>query len=219
MKALALLLPLALLTAACATERSRVVETPTVASYQRVYDGPLAAAAIGRFTNASPYMRGIFSDGQDRLGNQAKTILQTHLAQTGRFDMLDRDNLDELALESSLSSEALQLEGARIVFTGEVTEFGRRTTGDTWLFGILSRGKRQTAYSKVSLNVVDARTGQVLHAVQGAGEFSLSDREAVGFGSQTGYDTTLNGKVLNLAITNAVDKLVADLESGAFRVQ
>ena len=43
---------------------------------------------IGRFQNSSPYMRGIFSAGEDRLGNQAKT----HLSQTGRFDLLDWDN-------------------------------------------------------------------------------------------------------------------------------
>lgn len=219
MKHITPLLALSLLIAGCTTERSRIVDTPTVASYSRDYNGPTTAAAIGRITNASPYLRGIFSDGQDRLGNQAKTILQTHLTQTSRFDMLDRDNLDELALESSLSGEALALEGARIVFTGEVTEFGRRTTGDNWLFGILSRGRKQTAYSKVSLNVVNAQSGEVLYAVQGAGEFSLSDRESLGFGSQSGYDTTLNGKVLNLAITNAVDELVADLDSGVFQVQ
>ena len=38
----------------------------------------------------------------------------------------------------------------------------------------------------------------------------------IGFGGTAGYDATLNGKVLNLAITEAVNNLVAGLERGAW---
>jgi curli biogenesis system outer membrane secretion channel CsgG len=101
-----------------------------------------------------------------------------------------------------------------LVVTGQVTEFGRRTSGDKQLFGILGRGKTQVAYSKVSVLLVDVRTSRIVYSVQGAGEFALSDREVVGFGTSSGYDSTLNGKVLNLAITNAVNKMVEALEGG-----
>jgi curli biogenesis system outer membrane secretion channel CsgG len=72
------------------------------------------------------------------------------------------------------------------------------------------------AYSKVSLNVVDVKTSAVVYSVQGAGEFDLSNREVLGFGTEAGYDSTLNGKVLNLSITDAVNKLVQGLEAGAW---
>ena len=36
----------------------------------------------------------------------------------------------------------------------------------------------------------------------------------LGIGSTSGYDSTLNGKVLNLAITDAVNKMVRAIESG-----
>ena len=108
--------------------------------------------------------------------------------------------------------------GADVIVSGQVTEFGRKTTGDEQLFGVLGRGKTQTAYSKVSLNLIDVKTGRVVGSIQGAGEFALSDREVVGFGSQNGYDSTLNGKVLNLAITDAVNKLVAAMESGTINM-
>ena len=94
------------------------------------------------------------------------------------------------------------------IITGDVTEFGRKTTGDHQLFGILGKGKQQVAYAKVVLNVVDVQTSEVVYSTQGAGEFSLSNREIVGFGGTAGYDATLNGKVLDLAIREAVDKLV-----------
>lgn len=206
------------LSAACATESSRVVATEPVASYGTSYSGPLTTIAVGKVANASPYMRGIFTSG-DQLGGQAKTILKTHLAQTGRFDVVDRDNLDEIAFESQTSGAAQALVGARFVVTGEVTEFGRKETGDHQLFGILGRGKQQIAYSKVSLNVVDVTTSRIVHAVQGAGEYELGSREVLGTGGTQGYDSTLNGKVLNLSITDAVNKLVRDLESGRVKLQ
>jgi curli biogenesis system outer membrane secretion channel CsgG len=200
-------------TVACASESHRVVATEPVASYGSRYSGPVVPIAVGKVANASPYMRGIFTSG-DQLGGQAKTILKTHLAQTGRFDVVDRDNLAEIAFESQTTGVSQELVGARYVITGEVTEFGRKEVGDQQVFGILGRGRKQIAYSKVSLNVVDVTTSRIVHAVQGAGEYELESREVLGTGGTQGYDSTLNGKVLNLSITDAVNKLVADLESG-----
>ena len=214
-RSLILLFFLAVIAAAgCATEARRTVATQTVATYGTVYNGPKYTLVVGSFQNRSSYMRGLFSDGLDRLGNQAKMILKTHLQQTNRFTVVDRDNMQAMALEASLRGETQRLKGAQVAITGDVAEFGRRETGDVQLFGILGSGKRQLDYAKVALNVVDAHTSEVIHAVQGAGEYELSNREVIGFGGAAGYDATLNRKVLNLAITNAVDHLVATLERG-----
>jgi len=40
----------------------------------------------------------------------------------------------------------------------------------------------------------------------------LSNREVLGFGGTAGYDSTLNGKVLDLAIREAINRLVEGLE-------
>jgi curli biogenesis system outer membrane secretion channel CsgG len=159
-------------------------------------------------------MRGLFSDGVDRLGGQAKTILITHLQQANRFLVMDRDNMKEIELESNLSGKTQKIKGADFVITGDVTEFGRKETGDQQLFGILGRGKTQVAYSKVSLNVVKAETSEVIFSTQGAGEYALSNREVVGFGGTASYDSTLNGKVLDLAIREAVNRLVEGIDAG-----
>ncbi len=131
--------------------------------------------------------------------------------------MLDRENLTEIKEEAKLSGRTQQLKGAAYVITGDVTEFGRKETGDQQLFGILGRGKIQVAYSKVSLNVVDTVTSEVIFSVQGAGEYALSNREIIGFGGTSGYDSTLNGKVLDLAIREAVNRLVDGLEQGTWK--
>jgi len=204
------------LASCAATESNRVIEAQTVKTYNTSYNGPRYALVIGNFQNRSSYQRGLFSDGTDRLGSQARTILKTHLQQTNRFDVVDRDNMEQIAEEARLSGTTQALEGAQVAVGGDVTEFGRKTTGDQQLFGILGSGKKQIAYAKVALNLVDVRTARVIYSAQGAGEYALSNREIVGFGGTAGYDATLNGKVLNLAITEAVNNLVEGLEQGAW---
>lgn len=207
----------ALVLAGCATEGSRAVQTQTVESYNTTYNGVKAPISVGKFDNRSSYNNGIFADGQDQLGGQAKTILVGHLQQTGRFSVLDRTNLSETAAEAKIKGKKQTLKGANYVITGDVTEFGRKVVGDHQLFGILGKGKEQVAYAKVTLNVVNAQTSEVVYSVQGAGEYSLSNREIIGFGGTAGYDSTLNGKVLDLAIREAVNKLVAGVESGRWQ--
>ena len=202
--------------AGCATESSRSIETPQVQAVQRPYSGPKVTVAVGKFDNRSDFMRGIFSDGIDRLGGQAKTILITHLQQSGRFAVMDRENMEEIKKEAALAGREQTLKGAAFTITGDVTAFGRKETGDAQLFGIVGSGKAQAAYAKVSLYLVDVATSEVIASVQGAGEYSLNNREVLGFGGTAGYDSTLNGKVLDLAIRQAVDALVAGLETGAW---
>ncbi|WP_145535588.1 CsgG/HfaB family protein [Yersinia thracica] len=207
----------ATLLSGCATESSRSLEVAKVASYGTQYNGTRSPISVGKFDNRSSYMSGIFSDGVDRLGGQSKTILVTHLQQTGRFNVLERTNMEELKNEAAISGQNQQLKGATYVVTGDVTEFGRKETGDRQLFGILGRGKSQVAYAKVNLNIVNVNTSEVVFSSQGAGEYELSNREVIGFGGTASYDSTLNGKVLDLAIREAVNNLVAGIESGAWQ--
>ncbi|CBA14597.1 CsgG/HfaB family protein [Xanthomonas albilineans] len=211
------LVVLGLAITSCATESHQSVAPQTVAAANIPYSGARAPIAVGKFDNRSSFMRGLFSDGADRLGSQAKTILITDLQQTNRFRVLDRDNMGEIKQEADIKRQAQQLKGADYVITGDVTEFGRKEIGDTQLFGIMGRGKQQQAYAKVSLNVVDSTTSEVVYSVQGGGEYSLSNREIVGFGGTSSYDSTLNGKVLDLAIREAVNRLTAAIDSGAWK--
>lgn len=206
------------LSACVTTEQSRVIDVPQVASAKQAYNGPRSPISVGNFQNRSDYLRGVFtSDSEDRLGNQAKTILISHLRQSNHFRVLDRENLSALRQEAGLAKTNNDFVGARYVVTGDVTAFGRKETGDHQLFGLLGRGKKQIAYAKVDLNIVDVQTSEVVYSVAGAGEYALSDREIIGFGSRSGYDSTLNGKVLDLAVREAVDKLVLGLSSGEWQ--
>nr|WP_245179784.1 CsgG/HfaB family protein [Cupriavidus sp. LEh25] len=202
--------------AGCATESSTALPVQKVESASRPYNGVRTPIAVGKFDNRSNYMRGVFSDGIDRLSGQAKTSLVTHLQQTNRFNVLERENLDEIRREAAIKNQAQRLKGADFVVTGDITEFGRKEVGDVQLFGILGRGKSQVAYAKVNLNIVNISTSEVVYSTQGAGEYTLSNREVIGFGGTASYDSTLNGKVMDLAMREAINNLVAAIENGAW---
>lgn len=205
--------------AGCATESSRSLQIEKVQSATTPYAGLRLPVSVGKFDNRSNFMRGVFSDGADRLGSQAKTTLVAHLQQSQRFSVLDRDNMTETGQEAKLQGAAQTLRGAAYVVTGDISEFGRKEVGDQQLFGLLGRGKSQMAYAKVTLNVVNSLTSEVVFSARGAGEYELSNREVLGFGGTAGYDATLNGKVLDLAIREAVNSLVAGKDAGQWGME
>jgi curli biogenesis system outer membrane secretion channel CsgG len=202
----------------CATETYQKVAITPVQSNKTMYVGIKSTLVLGNFNNRSNYMQGLFSSNVDRLGDQGKTILKTHLQQTNRFKVVDRENLGNLQQEAELLGIKQQIKGARYVISGGVTEFGRKVIGDKQLFGILGSGKSQIAYAKVSLTIIDVVTSEIIYTTQGAGEFQLNERQVVGFGSKAGYDATLNGKVLDFAIKESVNNMTRDLENNILQL-
>lgn len=120
------------LSACSTTETSKTIQSPQVTAAVATvkYAGAKTPVSVGKFDNRSSYMRGIFSDNVDRLGGQAKTILETHLQQSGYFSVLNRDNLAELQQEAGFTKSSQAIKGARYVLTGDVSEFGRKEVGD-----------------------------------------------------------------------------------------
>jgi len=213
----AFLLPLLVLAGCSATESSRTIEVPKVNASSQPYQGQKSKLVIGKFQNRSNFQNGIFNAETDQLGSQAKTILMTHLQQTNRFLVMDRANMAELSQEAQFAGANQKVIGAKYVVTGDVTEFGRKQTGDKQLFGLLGKGKEQVAYAKVALNIVDVETSSVVFSVMGAGEYSLENREVIGFGGTASYDATLNGKVLDLAMREAVNNLVEGIQNNQWQ--
>jgi curli biogenesis system outer membrane secretion channel CsgG len=187
------ILAAAMVAIGCVTETHRATQPVAAESLGTPTAGPGYTLLVGAFQNHSPYLQDAFGKGVDPLGTQAASLLKMHLRLTGRFVLVGRE-----------------VGGPPVAITGDVTEFGRRDTGR----GILGYSRKPVAYATVTLNVVDVRTGLVTYAVQGSGEYPLADREKDGFGTLAGYDARLNGKVLNRAILEAVDQLMAGLERG-----
>ena len=88
--------------------------------------------AIGRFTNETQYAKGLFYDKEnDPMRKQALDILSSKLAASGKFILLERDDLDVLVAEAGSSMDKI---GADFIILGSITEFGRKAEGEQKVF-------------------------------------------------------------------------------------
>lgn len=172
--------------------------------------------AIARFTNESIYGSGLFTDASgDRLGKQAADLLARHLMQTQRFNVVERQDISKLKAEAKLmglSEDQFKqdLQGVDALIMGSVAELGRDETGGSWLIG---KERTQRARARVVLRMVDPKTGQVFYSQEGSGDATLSSTSTLGFGGTSGFDSTLEGKAIDAAIVNMMNKVVQTLDS------
>ena len=167
--------------------------------------------AVTRFSNSTRYGKSLLYDGEnDPLADQARDMLVKRLVESDQFMVFERDNLDGLAFEQSLQDQdgELNLVGVDAVVIGSVTEFGRKTEGQS---GFLSSTKRQTAQAVVEARLVDPRTGLAFFSASGQGEASVEAGEVAGFGSQAGYDASLNDTAIASAVSDLTSEIVSKL--------
>jgi len=165
--------------------------------------------AVARFTNETKYGQSFFLDDQkDRIGKQAVDILSNKLLQTEKFIILERADLDKIQKELAIGSAAPLRNMADYIIVGSVTEFGRKDTGEV---GIFSRTKRQTAFAKVHVRMIEVATGLIIYSEDGEGTAFAEAGTIFGVGGRAGYDSTLNDKALEAAITNLASNIIEKL--------
>jgi curli biogenesis system outer membrane secretion channel CsgG len=165
--------------------------------------------AIARFTNETKYGQSFFVDeNKDTIGKQAVDILSSKLVETDKFILLERADLDKISKELNIENFAPLKNMADYLIVGSVTEFGRKDQGNV---GVFSRTKKQVAYAKVHIRLVEVRTGQILYSEEGDGEASSEAGTVLGVGGRAGYDATLNDKALEAAITNLASNIIENL--------
>ena len=171
---------------------------------------------IARFTNESTFGSGLFTDPQgDRLGKQAADILTRHLAETQRFNVVERQDVGRLKAEAQLmglSEKEFQqhLKGVDALIMGSVVELGRETTGKTWLIG---KSKTQRARARVVLRLVEPGSGAIFYTAEGSGDATMETTSTLGFGGTSGWDSTLDGKAIDAAIVNMLNNVVRTLDA------
>ena len=165
--------------------------------------------AIARFTNETKYGQSFFIDkNNDRIGKQAVDILSSKLVETGKFILLERADLDKITKELNMENYKPLKNMADYLIVGSVTEFGRKDQGKV---GIFSRTKRQIAFAKVHVRLIEVRTGQILYSEQGEGEAFSEAGSVFGVGERAGYDSAINDKALDAAITNLASNIIENL--------
>ena len=159
--------------------------------------------AIGRFSNETQYAKGLFYDKEnDPMRKQALDILSAKLAASGKFILLEREDLDLLVAEAGPEMDKI---GADYIILGSITEYGRKTEGQQKVF---SSTKTQTVEAAVSIRLVEVRTGLIIYSEEAKGSAELSTKQTLGLGTTAGYDATLSDKAISDAIPNLVDKII-----------
>ena len=198
--------------------------TPTVVSFNKTTIQEVGAVvekknpilkrkvAIARFGNEAQYGKSaLFGVNSGYVAEkQATDILSAKLTNSGKFILLERDDINLINKEvETYNLKSLNI-GADYLIVGSVSEFGRKNMSDV---GIFSRTKIQVAYAKVSVRLINVKTGVIVFAQEGSGEAKSESGTSFGIGQHTGYDSTLNDKAISSAISSVVDGVMENLLS------
>jgi curli biogenesis system outer membrane secretion channel CsgG len=198
------------------------VEAPQSVAMQRVAQQAVLKAApaaptlkrkiaLGRISNETSYGQSLLRDNSgDPLGKQVTDLMSKALTSSGGYLVFERPDIGRLQAESNLTATRLNLVGVDALIIGSLTEFGRKTVGAT---GFVSSSKRQVAFAKIDIRVVEVNTGYVFFATSGAGEASTETASTFGFGSQASYDGTLNDTAIRQAVSEAVNRLTVEMST------
>ena len=163
--------------------------------------------AIGRFSNETQYAKGIFYDKEnDPMGKQALDILSSKLAASGKFLLLERNDIASLLAEGQKNGgEAAASIGADYLIIGSVTQFGRKNVGKE---GVFSNTRTQMVEAAVSIRLVEVATGMIIYSDEGHGEAELTSKTTLGVGSTAGFDASLSDKAISAAISQLVENII-----------
>lgn len=218
---------LAFMVAGCATmQEQKVHETPVEeAAVSKTVQAAKAGkgepsglkrkVAIGRFTNETRYGQSFFVDEQnDRIGKQAMDILSGKLFETGKFIMLERADLSKIQKELEMGDAPAMKNAADFLILGSITEFGRNEVSDV---GMFSRVKKQEAYAKVHIRIVDVSTGQIIYSEEGKGTAYSEAGTVMGVGDKSAYDSQLNDKAIDAAISDLASNIIENMMDKPWR--
>ena len=193
------------------------VEDASVSAVDKAGKHIKRKVAIGRFSNETEYGKGLFYDKEnDPMGKQALDILSAKLGASGKFLLLERNDMMSLLEEANRNGQSSQQAiGADYMIIGSITEFGRKNTSQSKVF---SSSKTQTVEAAVSIRLVDVLTGQIIFSEEGKGAAELTTKNSfVGTGGHAGYDATLSDKAIAAAIDQLVENLINKLSDKPWR--
>ena len=152
----------------------------------------------------------------------AQDVFVTELVKSGKFRVIDREQLAALMQEKNLSLEgdidpatavkAGKLIGCQYFLTGAVTEYGATDTsahgGSVGGLPGFGAGKRSFS-AAMNARIIDTTTGEILWADEARGEDSNMRLSIGGFGGGVDHDSKMFDKVMKPVIQQLVASIKA----------
>ena len=176
--------------------------------------------AISRFEDRS-------GSGYNHLGAGVADMLATALVKTGKFSVIERDELDKIIAEQKLGESGLvtaqtapkvgQLLGAELFVVGAVTECGTKESNIGGGISVFGGGlKTKKARTVVDIRLINTSTGEIVTAESEEGTESTTGvavrYEDLDFNNQDSWDNTDIGKATREAVNKTVELIAENSE-------
>lgn len=170
---------------------------------------PKRRIVIGKVKNYSRF-------GTQRTDSVTKDILVSEFSNSGRFNVLEREDLDsvmeELAFSNSLGAKSILAKqkfiDADYIVVGSVTKYDLNTTGSK---SLISKNKEQRAEAVIELKVIDVLNGKVWSET-GEGSATVKFGTILGTGTYGSYGS-LEEEAFRAAVIQGVEKIVKKIDS------
>ncbi len=176
--------------------------------------------AISRFEDRS-------GTGWHGLGSGVADMLATALVKTGKFAVIERQELDKIVDEQKLGESGLvtpqtapkvgQLLGAELFVVGAITECGTKESNIGGGISVFGGGlKTKKARTVVDIRLINTSTGEIIASESEEGTESTTGvavrYEDVDFNNQDSWDNTDIGKATREAVDKTVELVSKNME-------
>lgn len=177
--------------------------------------------AVSRFEDRS-------GTGYNHLGEGVADMLVTALVKSGKFSVLERQELEKVLDEQKLGESGLvtpetapklgKLLGVELLVVGSVSEFGTKEKQVSGGLSFISGGvKTKTARAVVDVRLVNTVTSEIVAAEKEEGEESSTgiafDYEDIDFNNMDSWDDTDAGKATREAVDGVVELITSNMAS------
>ncbi len=187
--------------------------------------GPRKTIAVSEFENKSGW------SGQWQMGWGMQEMMCTSLVSTGKFTVLERQDLDAIMAEQDLGASGRTGKGSaaaigklgksQILISGAVTEFEEKKGGEGGGIGFKGfriGGSHEQAHVAINVRIYDTTSGEVLDSIRvtgtaDAGGLKLGYSSSDFGGDLGGFRKTPLGEATQEAIDEAVQRIASRLKS------
>lgn len=203
-----------ILSSACTNRtvsEAMIVQTPKVTAAP-LPENQRKTIAIARFTNDSIQIDELYTDeSEEKIRKQVASLLAHHLVVTQRFNIMERQDIGKLNDDDELLGVKKQyyqqnLKDVDALLVGSIVELSNGIVSDK------SLSKTNKTHARVAVKLINPKTGEIFYKQEGVGKASISTPSILGAKGIIDLGSSIEGKAINAAIVDMVNKIVLTLD-------